>query len=411
MIKKLIKRLLPLLIIGLAIAAFIYMKNSKPVQPPVEVKEKVWSVESQVLQLQSRTAVQTLFGQIESNALVKAAAPIAAVVEQVKVLPGDEIVAGQVLVALSAQDVAILMAQAKADVADTQAQLTLQKLTIEANNQRLIHENKVLDLKQEALQRAKTLLKKNLASQSSVDTAKEALVRQEYVVVGAQLAVQQSGAQLTQLQARLAKAQTTLQQAQLNQQRAVVRAPFAGRVAAVNVSEGDRVNVGAVLVSFYGFDSMELKAKLPASALAQAQQAFTQGQPLQAFVGNVEQDRLVLPMTRLAGQAETSGVDAYFALPPQLHAKRPGELLEVYLQSQAQTQVAAVPYSALYGNDRIYQIVDGRLQSMQISLQGEVLQDGKLQALIRAPELRDGMTVLVTHLPNAINGLKVAEVQ
>lgn len=408
---KLLKRLVPLLIIGLAIAAFIYMKNSKPEQPPVQVKEKVWSVDSLPLQLQDISAVQTLYGEVESNALVQAAAPISAVVEKVMVLPGDEIQKGQLLVALSKQDVMLILQQAKADVADAKAQLNLQKLTIEANRKRFEHEKKVLGLKQEALQRAKTLLKKDLASQSAVDAAQESLVRQEYVVVGAELAVKQGDAQLAQLRARLQKTRTALQQAELNQQRAVVKAPFSGRVTAVNVSAGDRVSAGAVMISFYGFDSLELKAKLPANSLLQAQQALNQDQPLQAYTDTPNNQKVMMPMKRLAGQASTSGVDAYFAMPPAVQHKRPGELMEIYLQSQAQSRVAAVPYSAIYGNDRVYIIVDSRLQSMQVSLQGEVMQDGKLQALISAPDLQEGMKVLVTHLPNAINGLKVAEVQ
>lgn len=408
--KKILTRLVPLMIIGAAIAAFVYMKNSKPEQPPVEVKEKVWSVEALPVHLQSISAVQTLYGEVESNALVQAAAPISAVVEQVNVLPGDEVKEGQLLIALSKQDVDLILQQAKADVADARAQLSLQQLTIEANLKRLDHEQKVLGLKKEALQRAKTLLKKSLASQSVVDTANEALVRQEYVVVGADLAVKQSDAQLAQLKARLQKAQTALEQAQLNQQRSAVIAPFSGRVAAVNVSVGDRVNVGAVMVSFYGFDSLELKAKLPANTLPQAQQALNQQQALQGYV-DLADEQVIMPMKRLAGQASTSGVDAYFAVPAALQYKRPGELMEIYLRGQAQSQVAAVPYSAIYGNDRIYIVVDGRLQSMQIALQGEVMQDGKLQALISSSDLQDGMKVLVTHLPNAINGLKVAEVQ
>jgi multidrug resistance efflux pump len=408
---KLLKRLVPVLIIGLAIGTFVYMKNSKPQQPPVQVSEKVWSVDALTVQLQSISAVQTLYGEVESNALVQAASPISAVVEKVAVLPGDEIKKGQLLVALSNQDVSILLQQAQADVADARAQLQLQKLTIEANHQRLEHEQKVLGLKQEALQRAKSLLKKNLASQSAVDTAKEALVRQEYVVVGADLAVKQSDAQLSQLQARLQKALTALEQAKLNQQRAVVKAPFAGRISSVGVSVGDRVNTGAVMVSFYSLDSLELKAKLPANSLPQAQQALDNGQPLQAYIDSDNAQRVSMPMKRLAGQATTSGVDAYFAVPNELHQKRPGELMEIYLQGRVQSKVAAVPYSAVYGNNRIYVIEDQRLQSRQVSLQGEVMHNGKLQALVSAPQLQNGMKVLVTHLPNAINGLKVAEVE
>ncbi|QKI90041.1 efflux RND transporter periplasmic adaptor subunit [Thiomicrorhabdus xiamenensis] len=406
---KLVKRLIPILIVGVAIALFIYMKNSKPQQPPVEVKEKVWMVNGVSVSLENLAAVQTLYGVVESNALVKASAPISAVVEKVAVLPGDEVKKGEMLVALSSEDLRLPVDQARADVADARAQLKLQQLTIKANQKRLLHEQKVLELKKEALARAKTLLKKNLASQSVVDAAKEALVKQEYTVVGVQLAVEQSDSQISQVQARLQKAQAALDQAKLNQQRGVVYAPFDGRIAEVNVSVGDRVNVGSLLVSFYALESMELKAKLPVSSLAQAEKALLSKQRLIAEY-EMAGSPLQLNLLRLAGEASTSGVDAYFSMPDALYGKRPGELMEVYFRGREMHQVAAVPYSAIYGNDRIYLIENERLRSVQIELKGEVMRNGKLMALIASAELQDGIKVLTTHLPNAINGLKVSEV-
>ncbi|MBN2647840.1 MAG: biotin/lipoyl-binding protein [Thiotrichales bacterium] len=407
---KWIKRILPLVILGMAIAAFVVLKNSKLQQPPVEIKEKVWMVNTQTVQLAQLAASQTLYGQVESNAMVQAAAPIAAVVAQVAVKPGDEVKAGQTLIALAAEDMTIPVVQARADAADAKAQLKLQALNVQANQQRLVHEQKVLELKQEALSRARTLLQKNLAAQSVVDAAKEALVKQEYVVVGATLAVQQADAQGMQLQARLQKAQAALQQVELNQKRGVVRAPYAARVATVAVSEGDRVNPGSALVSFYGLDSMEFKAKLPVSSLVQAQQALQKPSPLNAYLRDAQQEH-ELPLLRLAGEASTSGVDAYFALPEKLQTKRPGELLAVQFRGQSLEQVVAVPFSAIYGNDRVYVVVDQRLQAVAVEIKGELMREGKAMALIRGEALRDGQKLLVTHLPNAIDGLKVVEVQ
>ncbi len=408
---KLLKRILPLAILGLAILAFIYMKNTKPEQPPVEVKEKVWMVHAQSIVLENLPAVQTLYGVVESNAMVDAAAPVSAVVSEVKVLPGDEIKKGQVLVKLSKEDLALPVAQANADYADAKSQIALQKMTMKANATRLEHEKKVLTLKQEALQRAKTLMAKNLASQSTVDLAKEALVKQEYAVVGVELLVEQGGNQLAQLQARLQKAKVALTQAKLNQTRGVVTAPFDGRVAKVAVAQGDRVNVGGALVSFYALESMELKTKLDTQSFEAAQKALSENTALQAEY-YFSEGAAKLTLERLAGEAQTSGVDAYFSLPESLFFKRPGELLEVYFKGQAAQNVAVVPYSAVYGNDRVYLIENGRLKSQEIELKGDVMRDGKLMALISHPQgLPAGKKVLITHLPNAIDGLRVTEVQ
>ena len=409
--KKIIKFLIPVLILGLAVAGFIYMKKTKPEQPAVEVKEKVWMVHSQAIHLESLPAVQTLYGVIESNAMVDAAAPISAVVEQVKVLPGDEIKKGQMLVALAKPDLDLPVTQASADRADARAQVALQEMTMQANQQKLQHEQKVLELKQEALQRTNALMAKDLASQSAVDAAKEALVKQEFSVVGVELLVQQGESQLSQTKARLQKAEAAYSLAKLNQKRGVVRAPFDGRIAAVNVAEGDRVNAGSVLVSFYALKSMELKTQLATQGYQEAQQALAQGVKLYAEFPYAK-GTVQLALERLSGQAKTSGVDAYFSLPQELRFKRPGELLEVYFKGEAIQQVAAIPYSAVYGNDRIYLVEDGRLKAQKVVLKGDVMRDGKLMALIQGVgDSLAGKRVLTTHLPNAIEGLRVTEVQ
>ena len=407
MLQKLKRFLIPLLIIIGAVAVFVYMKSTKPQAKQVEIKEKVWMVETVSARFENLAPVQTLYGTVESNALVSAAAPVSGVIGQVSVREGQEVKQGEPLVAIAKADLQIPLAQAQADYDNAKAQLALQKLTNQANIDRLKHEKQVLELKQVAVKRTEELMKRNLASKSTLDAANEALVRQEYTVVGARLAVQQNQMNLTQAQASFDKAQAALQQAKLNLQRGELVAPYDARIAKVHVSEGSRVSAGSVLVEFYALDSLELRAKLPVSETPQVQQALQKGLPLAAYhrTNNGEQS---LPLLRLAGEATTSGVDAFFAIPAALREKRPGELIEVTLKGIAKDQVVAVPYSAIYGNDRIYLVEDDRLKAQTVSLIGEVMRDGKLWALIQG-DFANGSKVSITHLPNATTGLKVIE--
>lgn len=408
MFQKLKRILIPLLIIFTAVALFIYMKSTKPKQQPVEIKEKAWMVESMAAQFERLAPVQTLYGKVESNQMVSAAAPVNGVIDKVWVKEGQQVTAGQALVTINKLDLEIPLSQAKADVADAKAQLTLQQLTNQANQQRLDHERKVLELKKTAVKRSQELMKKNLASQSSLDAAKEALVRQEYAVVGANLAAQQNRAKLAQAESRLAKTEAALKQAKLNYERGNLVAPYDARVAMVNVSEGSRVNAGTVMVEFYALDSLELRAKLPVAETPRVERAMSQGQKLLAYYSTSAGDK-ELVLSRLAGKASTSGLDAFFAIPDTLNSLRPGELMEVSLKGVSQVGLLAVPYSAIYGNNRLYLIENERLQAKEVKLVGEVLRDGKLWALLE-PNFAEGSKVSVTHLPNAVTGLKVLEV-
>lgn len=408
MLQKLKRFLIPLLILALAVAFFVYMKSSKPEQKSVEIKEKVWMVDTLQAKFEDLAPVQTLYGKVESHSMVSLAAPVTGVVEKVTVREGQVVNKGDGIISLSDADLIVPLQQAKAELSDAQAQFQLQKMTNVANQKHLEHEVKVLALKKTAVKRSQQLMAKNLASQSTLDLASEALVRQEYVVVSAELAVQQNGLKLSQAKARVLKAQAALTQAKTNLQRGQVVAPYHARIAQVNVSEGSRINAGTVMVTYYALDSLELRAKLPVGQLKAVQQALTNKQALQAFYVDGANDES-LELLRLAGEASTSGVDAFFRLPKTLLQSRPGELMEVNLKGVAKRNVVAVPYSAVFGSNRVYIVEEQRLQARTVELVGEVMRNGKLWALIK-PDFSEGAKICVTHLPNAVTGLKVTEV-
>ena len=173
-----------------------------------------------------------------------------------------------------------------------------------------------------------------------------------------------------------------------------------------------RVNAGVSMLSFYAMSSLELRAKLPTMVLPKVQQALDSELTLQAFYskgGEVSnQQPIPLSLTRLAGESSTSGIDAFFSLPAELSNARPGDLMEVSLQGVAIDGVVAIPYSALYGQNQVYILEDGRLLSQQVKVVGDVLRDDKLWALI-LPEFAANTKINITHLPNAVSGLKVSE--
>jgi multidrug efflux pump subunit AcrA (membrane-fusion protein) len=404
--------LIPVLIVLIAVVLFVYFAKTKPVQPPVQVQEKVWMVETIPAIFESLSPVQTLYGQVESFSMVSAAAPVSGVIERVWVKEGQSVQAGDALINMSASDLEVPLQQAKADVADATAQARLQDLSYKANQQRLLYEKKVLALKQVKVERTQQLIKKDLASQADLDTVREALVKQEYVVVGAQLAVEENQLKAVQNTARLAKTQAALRQATVNKQRGQLVAPYDARIAKVPVSEGSRVNAGETLLSFYGMSSLELRAKLPVMVLPKVQQALDSNVTLQAFYtqnhGALSDSPIALDLMRLAGESTISGIDAFFSLPKILKNARPGDLMEISLQGVPVDGVVAIPYSALYGQNQVYIIQDGRLLSKQIQVVGDVLRNDKLWALI-SPKFAVNTKINITHLPNAVSGLKVSE--
>jgi len=403
------KRLTGIIIILAAIAIFFVLKLSRQEQPVAEIKQKVWPIETLTITLQRLSPVYTLYGTVESHSLVTASAPVSGVMAEVPVKEGDEFESGQLLAAISAADIDIPFEISRADVADSEAQLKLQDLNYQANLQRLQQEKQVLKIKQQDVKRNSDLIRKKLASQSALDQAKEALTRQEFAVVGAELSVEENKAKVAQLQARVEKARANFKQAEINRSRGVVEAPYAGRVADVHVAVGDRVGVNTPMISYYDTASLELRAQIPVAHMPMVYRALQQKQQLVARY-RFNQQNFDLKLSRLYGQASPSGVDAFFEIPDSLQVLRPGDLLEVRLFGQVIEDSFWLPYSAIYGSDRIYTVENGELKAITVSLLGDTQVNGKLMALVKG-EIPSGTVIATTHLSNAISGLKVSEIK
>jgi HlyD family secretion protein len=70
--------------------------------------------------------------------------------------------------------------------------------------------------------------------------------------------------------------------------------------------------------------------------------------------------------------------------------------------------VIAVPYQAIYGNSRLYLLYEDRLQGVDVESIGQYVDaDGNSLLLVKSSQINDGDEIVITHLPNAVSGLKV----
>jgi len=66
---------------------------------------------------------------------------------------------------------------------------------------------------------------------------------------------------------------------------------------------------------------------------------------------------------------------------------------------------------SIYENDRVYQVVDDRLQALTVERVGDHATDaGEYRILVRGEGLRPGARIITTQLPKAISGLRVQPV-
>ncbi|MGH8459042.1 MAG: efflux RND transporter periplasmic adaptor subunit, partial [Nevskiales bacterium] len=353
---------LPALILmgALGLVMLLWLTRTPP--PTLVAEEKVWPVSTEAIQLRELTPSLQLYGRVESPSAAEMGSNIAADVEEVRVLEGESVRKGQLLVRM--------------DDADPQIRLR-------GDEAALTHEKELLELAKKELVRAEQLFKDGLASQANVDAAHQTVEQRALAVVSRQQSL--AGAKLTLERTR-------------------ITAPFEGRVTRVAVAVGDRVTPGQSVVSLYDPSRLELRAPVPAVYLARLQQTLTGAGHLLA---HVQIDGAAAPgvLLRLSGEARSgsSNVDGFFRLDPPRTDIEPGRTLEITLQLTAETGVAAVPFESLYQQNRIYVAAEGRMRGIAVERVGEYRAPGERpRMLVRSPQLKDGMQLITTQLPLAI---------
>jgi len=404
--KPSLKQLSPIIIIVVGIAVFALLKITQPSSPAALIIERSWQVQTLVANPQTHSPSLTLYGKIETPALVNAAAPKNSRVSSIQVREGDPIHKGQLLLALDERDFKPRLLQAEARASELKALIQSERSRYSADKSAFADEKSILKLEQSAVERAQMLKNKKLGSTAALEQAQEDLKRQQLAFTNRKLSLDDHTARLQQLKARLAYAEADIDLSQLDLERSKIIAPFTGFVQQLSVSAGDQVKENQILLTFYSTDQLEVRAKIPTTFQNEIQKALHSKQLLSAsadYAGTT----LKLTLNRLSGIADTRGIDALFHISTGSEWVRPGSSLSLSLQRPDKENVIALPYSALYDNNRIYRVVNNRLETINILIAGSYSVNENEQVLVFSPQLHQGDEILITHLPNAINGLKV----
>jgi HlyD family secretion protein len=406
--RSILKFVLPILIIAISLGLFQILKSSKPDRDKPELKEKVWQVDVVLANKKNISPELTLYGRVESPELLHAAAPAGGVIGQVLVQNGSRVDKGEVLLQMDRRDFVSVMVQARSDLIHIKNQIRELKIRYHSNQAALKTEHELLDLANTNVQRMLKLKKQNLGTDSALNNARSALGRQQLSVISRELEVDSFEIKKSNMETDRDRQVARLNDAQLMIERSEVVAPFDAIVSATPVSIGDRVSTGQTLVSLYPVDGLEIRAHVPARYVNSIQQASALGKQHYALVSTAS-GVLQLQLIRLAGEAQASGIDAYFRSGDASYDFRPGSLLSLNFGLPEQLDVMAIPYQAIYGNSRIYLLKEDRLEAVNVESVGQYLKsDGSAALIIRSAKVNENDQIVVTHLPNAVDGLKVS---
>ncbi len=407
--KRLRRLILPVLIVAAAIAVFMVLKATKPHSKDVEIKEKSWPVAAVSVEMGEWPTTILLYGAVDALHYAVLTAALPADVKQVQVIEGSAVKAGDMLLVLDDQDARLDLAQREADVAKAQAAIAVQESRHKADLETLPNERRLYNLVQAEVKRLLDLKKKQVSSQSALDSARQNAARQSISIARIEESIRTHESKMLELQATLERAQAALEKSRLQLVRTQVRAPFDGRVVKVLVAQGHRVNVGTHLLEMFENSSLMFRAMLPAIYVPQVRKALTNGKALMVS-GKVDGVDVSGHLISLGAEVRqgSGGVEALFLIDSGWDWLQKGRVMQLRLTLPEQPGVMPVPFEALYGSDKVYVIDEQqRLRPIIVERVGEIWLDGKNQVLIRSEQLKAGQQLLITQLPNAVESLLV----
>jgi multidrug resistance efflux pump len=404
------RRLLPIALLLVGIAALGVLIKSRPEPKAAEVQEKVWIVQVAGAKPQSLGPTLTLYARVESPRTATLRAAVNADVVEVKAREGHDAAKGEMLVELDPRDARWQLTQREADVAELRAELDNESRRVANDRKALKHEMELARLAKRGVERVQRLATRDLGSESGLDIAREALARQSLVVDNRRFAISGNESRTAALNARLQRAQSFVSMARLDLERTAVSAPFAGRIAIVNVAPGDRVRAGDALLDLFDANALELRAQVPSRYLARLRDGLRQSRPASAHA-TVGDTTLTAHLDRLGAQIERgrAGADALFIIDQeQGGALELGRTVELAVSLPIVDTVVPIPAEALYGVDQIYLLRDSRMHAVTVKRFGEyIADDGQHRLLVKSAQVHADDQIIITQLPSAVDGLKV----
>ncbi len=403
--KRILKLIIPLALLAAAIAGFLYFKKSKTPRSHAAVVERVWNVTTKKITLGMNAPELLLLGEVISDQVAQLKSTVEGDIQSVEVVTGQRIKAQQLLVGIDDVRFRLIREQRQADVAELAAQIRQLNENHKADQEALVQEKLLLNLAQTNLERAQRLAKSRVAAVSRVDDAKKLLVQQQLAMIRRHQTLATFPSSLAALEARRLRAQAALKLANDDLSHTGIRAPFAGRVLNVQVAVGDRASKNTPLLGLVPDSGLQLRAELPQRYLSL----------IYGHQGAIEASLLwqgqqyPMRMDRTAAQIikGRSGVDAFFVFSGQQPILAIGRILELQIRLPPVDRSIVVPIAAVYGGNRIYRMVDGRMRRVDVIVQGQRERQHHTEVILSGKQLQNDDQLVITPLPQAIDGLRV----
>ncbi|MDF1797287.1 MAG: HlyD family efflux transporter periplasmic adaptor subunit [Coxiellaceae bacterium] len=401
---------LAIAILAVVILLFILMVVFKPSPDYQQAENKPRPVHAQKIVVGENKPQVKLYGVVESTRLAKQKAKFAGDVSAVLVREGQAVKKGELLVQLGRGKKTLLVDQRQAEVQKIEGEIEVEKQQNLTDKMALDHEKQMVSAALRELERMKKLVKNNYVSRTQLDKTDADYSKMQLEITKRKHSLENHQHRLLQLQASLKRAQAMTKLAQIDLDDTQFYAPFDGKVNEIYVSEGGRVEAGSPIVEVLSYTGYRVRATLPNKYALQVNEVLAKNGAIGARAE--WQNRWVTVTLRaLSSKVDEGQVtkDALLSIPGKMGYVALGQTVVVYLPLLPIKDTTAIPLSALHGEDRIYEIINGKLQATLVKPVGDIFKrDGSHNVLVQSKDLKTGDLVLTSDLPEAVNGLAVS---
>lgn len=393
------------ILIGSVLTSSLIFVTAPSAAPEVP-QEKAWPVSVVTVAPAALSPMFDAFGKVEATRIARIQTELIADIAMVAVREGQWVEKGDVLVALDPAAFELAVRQRDAELAREHAVLarvqTQWKLTKENSG----HYQSKRDIAQAKLRRYQGLFDKGMVAQSLLDEVTDQASAAAIEYQSHRLELAEFPNQIAEQSARVEQALSALDRAQLDLDHATLHAPFSGPVLSVAASPGNHTALGQPLVEVADADGLEVRVALPDAYSAVIRKHLANGTAVTAASADA-----TFVLARLSSNVRDghSGIDSFFRAGPQARPQLDiGRVLKLKITLPPENDVVALPVQSIYENDRVYQVVDDRLQALTVERVGDhAAANGEYRVLVRGEGLQSGTRIITTQLPKAISGLRV----
>ncbi len=406
-----LKVLLPLLAVGGGVLAAGYLQATKPrleQAVPAERERIIAAAAVRIADIQPEIAT---YGEIVARRSAEMRALVAGQVVEIgpDLVDGGTVRTGDLLVAIDPFDYEARVQEAGAHLAEARGMLAETEAESAAERAVLVEERNRLAIADREVARREELLERGIASRKNLDDALALRADRAQAVVRAEQRAIVYEARMARLKAAVERSAVALRRAERDLENTRLTAPFDGYLTGVSAALGKRLGVNDRVVRLDELGRLEARFYLSDAEYGRLVSApgGLAGRPVEVVWRAGERDFVYRGrVARVGGafEAASGGVTVYAPIADAGADSpiRPGAFVEVRIPDRVYRGAARLPETALVGGDRVYAVVDGRLEERTVVLLARVgnevvvtgaLADGEQVAATRFPEIGPGIKV------------------